>query len=300
MKFRLIYILIFLLGDISQAAGATLNLTLVMSEKSGAYLDFINAVNKRLVGQDVAVRVLDLGMQLPSSDLVVAVGMKAAATALQSCKAPVLVVFAPKEGYASLLTEQEAGMKDGGCMHSAIFLDQPVQRQFEFIRALFPRLRSVGILYSAMPKDISMMRAQAKMKSLELVEQAVPSQSALPSALKEVLVGSDVLLALPDPEIYNSSTIRNILLATYRNRVPLLGFSASYVKAGALAAIYTSPEQVADQTVSMVQGFMSIRMLPAARYSREFEISVNEQVARSLGLNIRSEAQLRQEIGKSQ
>jgi len=106
-----------------------------------------------------------------------------------------------------------------------------------------------------------------------------------------------VLLALPDAAIYNTSTIRNILLATYRNKVPLVGFSPGYVKAGALCAVYSTPAQIAAQSLAIIQDYAETRTLPAAHYAKEFEVSVNEQVARSLGLNIRSASQLRSEMG---
>jgi putative tryptophan/tyrosine transport system substrate-binding protein len=298
MIFRLIYTLLFLLVTMSQAGAATFSLTLVMSEKSGAYLEFFNALNKDLAGRDIAVSVADPGMPLPVSDLVVAVGIKAAASTLQSGKGPLLAVLVPKEGYTRLLAEHEIRLKAEGRMYSAIYLDQPVERQFAFIRALFPKIRSVGLLYSVPPPEIGLMRVQAKARSLELHEQAVAPGAALAVSLQDLLVSSDILLALPDAEIYNASTIRNILLATYRNRVPLVGFSSGYVKAGALAAIYSKPEQIADQAASVVLGFAEKHALPPAQHARDYELAVNEQVARSLGLNIRSESQLRAEIGK--
>jgi putative ABC transport system substrate-binding protein len=106
-----------------------------------------------------------------------------------------------------------------------------------------------------------------------------------------------VLLALPDAEIYNTVTIRNILLTTYRNKVPLIGFSPGYVKAGALCAVFSTPAQIAEQSLGIIQEYAETHTLPAAQYAKEFEVTVNEQVAHSLGLNIRSVSQLRREIG---
>jgi ABC-type uncharacterized transport system substrate-binding protein len=153
------------------------------------------------------------------------------------------------------------------------------------------------VLYSTPPKEINTLRMLAKARRLELNERSPGSASSLHASLQELMQGSDVLLALPDVEIYNTSTIRNILLATYRSKVPLIGFSPAYVRAGALCAVFSTPAQIASQSLAIIRDYAETRALPAPQYAKEFEVSVNEQVARSLGLNIKSAIQVRSEMG---
>jgi ABC-type uncharacterized transport system substrate-binding protein len=128
--------------------------------------------------------------------------------------------------------------------------------------------------------------------------QAVPSQNQLAGSLSALLAVSDVLLVLPDADIYRSDTIRNILLETYRQHVPMIGLSQNYVRAGALCAVYSTPVQIANQAAKVVTQFSDTRKLPDYQYPQEFEVAVNTQVARSLGLTIKSAEQLRMEIGE--
>ena len=72
-------------------------------------------------------------------------------------------------------------------------------------------------------------------------------------ALTKVLASADVILAMPDPMIFNNGTIHNILLAAYREERPLIGFSPAYVRAGALAAVYSTPQQIAHQIAETIQ-----------------------------------------------
>lgn len=286
------------------ACALELKLTLMLSEHAGAYLEYGNALRSKLSNISVALSVIDAETPLPESDLVIAVGMKAATAAARGRPPALLAVLVPKEGFISLLNDFSAQVNAGANSFSAIFLDQPFKRQLDLIAALLPRVDSIGLLYSASPREINAMHMLATARRMELYEQSVnltsgSSASALYSALQELLYHSEVLLALPDAEIYNASTIRNILLATYRKRVPLIGLSAAYVKAGALAAVYSTPEQIALQSVGIINNFAEKHSLPSAQYAKEFEVSVNEQVARSLGLNIKSESQLRAEIGKA-
>jgi hypothetical protein len=54
----------------------------------------------------------------------------------------------------------------------------------------------------------------------------------------------DALLAVPDPLVFNSQTAANILAAAYRRRIPLIGFSPAYTRAGALVSLYSTPDQI--------------------------------------------------------
>jgi ABC-type uncharacterized transport system substrate-binding protein len=293
---RTVLIAAFLLS-FSCAYAGTLNLTLVLSESGGAYLEYSKALDAQLKGSDVKLRVIGVGTPLPESDLVIAAGMNAALSLARARPAAMLAVLVPAEGYRKLQNEFVSPANNAAGMLSAIYLDQPFRRQFELIATVLPDTKSVGVLYSTPPRELSSLRVLAKARNLELKERSTASANSLHAALQEILLGSDVLLALPDAEIYNTSTIRNVLLATYRSKVPLVGFSAAYVKAGALCAVYSTPAQIAAQSAAIIREFSVSRLLPSAQYAKDFEVSVNEQVARSLGLNIKSAIQVRSEMG---
>jgi hypothetical protein len=62
--------------------------------------------------------------------------------------------------------------------------------------------------------------------------------------------------------------------------------------------VYSTPVQIANQAAKVVTQFSDTRKLPDYQYPQEFEVAVNTQVARSLGLTIKSAEQLRMEIGE--
>jgi len=270
---------------------------MVLSEQGGAYQEYSSALNAKLAGKNIALTFTDAGNLPPDTDLVIAAGMKAALSVAQTRPAAMLAVLVPKEGFALLQNDFSQKAKTGANSLSAIYLDQPLKRQLDLIAAVLPKTGTIGVLYSTPPKELGALRNLAAARTLGLNERSVSSASNMHAALQELLISSDVLLALPDAEIYNASTIRNILLATYRNKVPLIGFSPGYVKAGALCAVYSTPEQIALQSLAIIQDYADKHLLPAAQYAKAFDVSVNEQVARSLGINIKSLSQIRSEIG---
>ncbi len=270
------------------------DITIVQSEDGGPYAEFSSALRTLLSNRELTHVVIDVAKPIPDSGLVIAVGMKAATVVAASDASAVLNVLIPKAGYEKLL--HDFPRRTGSHTFSAIFLDQPVQRQAHLIAAILPDKHKVGLLYSSPPEELAQLRKELAEHGLSLHEQAVDSALPLSKALQEILRSSEVLLALPDAAVYNSSTIRNILLATYRNGVPVIGFSPGYVKAGALCAVFSTPTQIATQAAALIRQFDDTHVLPAAQFPQEFEVMVNEQVVRSLGLQIKGVSVLHEEI----
>ena len=63
-----------------------------------------------------------------------------------------------------------------------------------------------------------------------------------------------------------------------------MAFSPAYVRAGALLSLYTTPSQIGVQAAAMAKTVVQGAPLPAPQYPLEYEVGVNEYVARSLGL----------------
>jgi len=270
------------------------SVTIVQSEEGGAYAEFSEALHKILSGRGITHAVIDAARPIPDSGLVIGVGMKAAAAVAGSNAPSVLNVLIPKTGHEKLL--RDFPRRAGSAAFSSILLDQPAYRQAQLIAAILPGKHNVGLLYSSPPENLAQLRQKLAEHGLRLHGQAVDPAFSLSGALQDGLRGSEALLALPDAAVYNSSTIRNILLAAYRSGVPLIGFSSGYVKAGALGAAFSTPAQIAAQAATLIRQFGDTHVLPAAQYPHEFEVMINEQVARSLGLPVRSASVLHDEI----
>jgi ABC-type uncharacterized transport system substrate-binding protein len=273
----------------SSVYAAPLRVHVVLSERGGAYQAFGDALREEFKSHPVILSVGEFEDAAVDADLNIAVGMRAA-NALVPLKKPVLNVFVPKASYDRLAKSANARNS------AAIYLDQPQERQLGLLVVALPRVKHVGILYTTPPPGLPSLRQFAIERHLVLHEKVVGPEHDLVDALDGVLEESEALLVLPDTDVYNAGTIRNILLTSYRKQVPLVGISPAYVKAGALCAIYSTPSQIAVQTADAIRQFAATAKLPPSQYPREFEVSVNMQVARSLDLPIKDAETLRDEI----
>jgi hypothetical protein len=289
---------IALLATVAQAE--TLNVILLLSDSAPPYRQFSAALGKTLAesGVDVAVSEAQADGQLrdggsAKTDLAVAVGAKATEFAFAGSGAPLLSIMVPKVGYEALL--ERHFRKTSAREVSAIYLDQPWDRQLDFIRAALPRHSVVGVLYSAdMP--IALPRLP---RGMAFNVKSVRSTETLFDALEHILGSSDVLLVVPDSEIYSSSNVRNILLTSYRHKVPLIGISQAYVNAGALGAVFSTPEQLAAQAGEAIVSFAKSRRLPEPQHPALFTIALNLQVARSLGIALDTPEAIRERMDRA-
>lgn len=268
-----------------------MRVTVLLSEPGGAYQAFGEALRSKLQAEKFELSIKRVGETLDDSGLYVGVGMKAASV-LASRDVPAVNVFVTKAGYDKLQSVPARTTP-----RSAIYLDQPMERQVALLVAALPGTRHVGVLYTSPPPELAGLRGLLADRNMRLHGQAVDAGHSLNDALESLLNESEVLFVLPDAEVYNPGTIRNILLTAYRKQVPLIGISQAYVKAGALCAVYTTPEQIAAQAASMIARYAESGRLPPVQYPSEFEVSVNAQVARSLDLRIKDADKLRDEVG---
>ncbi len=233
-------------------------------------------------------------------DLYLCLGTKATAQGiLLSQETPILSVFVPKLAFRSFET-LEGAISGRARQVSAIYIDQPFSRQIALAEALDDRRQRIGALLSAdMPSEESAFRAAAEHAHVPYSVLTVKGEDELFSKLNALLDDIDVLITVPDLRIYNRRTIKAILLSAYRRHVPLIGFSEAYVKAGAIAAVYSTPEQIARQAAEIILGLSKRRplILPPPSYPKYFSVATNRQVARSLDFRLPSDAALMRRLG---
>lgn len=185
----------------------------------------------------------------------------------------------------------------------AVVLDQPAARQVALLELALPDWRRVALL--AGPESGPAQRqltTAAKAAHFEVREATVSTERELFPALQSVLREPAVLIVTPDSRIFNGYTVQNVLLTAYRHRSPVLGFSAAYVRAGALLGLYSTPAQIGQQTADMILRLLDGQSLPPKQAPKAFEVAVNTNVARSLGIALDSAPSLtaalaRQEAG---
>lgn len=288
-----IWLLAGLLLGLVFPAHAQLDVAVVISQRGGAHAAFAQAFSRAAAG--LGHRVLDAGtpaeglddVALARADLVVASGDAALSAALRLNPRPTLAVMIGQARFDALR------MAHPDRPLSAFTLDQPAERQFRLLKAVLPDARRAGVLLGPERGDRVDLERAAAASGLDLFVRVIGDEAELIRGLEAVLRDSDSLIAVPDAMLSSPSAARSILLTSYRFQKPIVAFSRAYVDAGALAAIFTTPEQVAADLIAWLrlQKDESVQ-LPPPRGPASFDIAVNRQVARALGLSVADDAEL--------
>ena len=234
-------------------------------------------------------------------ELIVVIGTNATleVTSL-ALETPVISVAIPKSSYEEIKIryQQDTTIKRRGDF-SAIFLDQPVKRKLNLVKALLPEAKRVGVVLGpGTTKLENEIRSSSKGYDFELEVGRVQSEDNLIDTLDTVLDKSDVMLGFVDPVVFSRKSARNVLLTAYRWRVPLIGISPAYVKNGALASVHSTPEQIGKQLSEVLVQYLTEdkKEVPQADYTKYFSVSVNYQVAEALGIFAQPEDKLTQTL----
>lgn len=296
--FGLAFLCIMLYAFSGAALAAEPLVWVALSDAGGAHAEAAEAAEAEIertgAGQGDALIRPWRELSGPPPRLIIAVGGQALSGMLASGpRVPLLAVLVPEWAFQRSV----AGFNDRS--NSAVLLDQPPARQFAALRLALPDRRRVGVVFGPESRwqEPAYQRA-ATDAGLTLVVGRVSAPDDLARTLQRTLDDCDVLLAVADSVVFNNASVQNILTAAYRQRVPLVGFSPSYVKAGALLAVYSSPTQVGRQAGEMARVFLSGRPLQSPQAPHDFVVGINAEVARSLGVPLRpgDEAALVQQL----
>ncbi len=180
---------------------------------------------------------------------------------------------------------------------SAIFLEQPVERQLQLIKRALPSRHKLTVLLGSDSLALSdELSQQSKRQGMELRLINVDDDKVIDKLFGRELLSEDTLLLISDPQVVNRRTVKPLVLGSYRHGIPLVGYSHALVKAGALMAVHSSLPVLERQLLEVIQDYVARGKLAAPRYAAGFEVSVNYQLARALKLDLPSEASLQEQL----
>ena len=170
-------------------------------------------------------------------------------------------------------------------------MDQPPERQLALIKLIKPHTKDIGVIYSEQTTNqIRAIRQSASRTSFNIKPFLIAPDN-LGFKINGMAKSSDILLALADSAIYNTTTLPQILLTSYRYRTPVVGFSKGFVKAGAVAGVVSNLNQLATQLSESLLEFESGQPVVSngTIYPKYFDVISNRRVANSLDLRFPSD-----------
>lgn len=288
-----------LLSLVYQAPRASDGVTIAVAESHGAaaHKHALDGFIQQLATRRSDVRFLFLdkanlekdmtGADFESVDLIFTLGTTATMLAKDSIH-DVPIVF------ANVLDPLGNGiirsMASSGGNLTGVALDIPIETQFETMLSALPDMHTIGVLYDPRENNAIVATASRVAQDMGLILRACPvsSEKEIPGAIQDLQSEIDALWGIADRTVFSPNSRDFIILFTLRNKMPFMGFSAQFVKAGALLALYADSADIGRQSGDLAAQILNGTnptelhiMLP-----RRVNLAVNLRVAERMGVTL--------------
>jgi ABC-type uncharacterized transport system substrate-binding protein len=169
-----------------------------------------------------------------------------------------------------------------------IDVDVPLGAQLAAVRGLLPRASRAGIIRNPDRSRFSAeaLESQGRREGFTLVVADCDGPGHLLKVVGSLKGKVDFLLCLPDPDLYNAATIQPLVLAAIEDRLPIVGFSPAFVRAGAAVGVYPDYRALGRQAAEMVLRIERGESSGGEEYPSRLQVALNQRVIRLLGLNL--------------
>src|SRR5205814_7553131 len=138
----------------------------------------------------------------------------------------------------------------------------------------------VGVIFNRARTGYLVKQAEgvAREEGLQLVTKEITSPKEVTAALDALQDEVDALWIIPDETILAQAVVQQILLVSYRKKIPVLGVSERHARMGALLSLsFASSEDIGRQAGDIaraVRGGIAAAQLPYTT-ARTISIGVN-------------------------
>ncbi len=294
---QLISYLLLIVGAMVPLTVMAADMVVVVSGQAKPYHEANRAVRQQLRDEQVKVYTITLKQfthndaatqKVEQADSIIAIGTPAA-----------LAIHGRedlKSRMAYCMVSHMAGAKftEAGSFYGVTTV-VPLDVQVKWIKRVLPKARHVGMLHDA--KDASGRKLVEQLRATlpdgwKLTAVDVNRYQGIAAAIDALFDANvDVVWTQPDAKLYRMATVKALLLASLRQRVPVFGFSNQFVKAGALCGVAVMPkdqgQQVAQMAIEKLKQATKAaeRMQPA---KPRYKTAINLVVAERLNVKIPS------------
>ena len=166
-----------------------------------------------------------------------------------------------------------------------------IEEQFKGYQTILDSLQDLGVIYDPSKTGNIIESAETKVKDtgINLVKYEIKSSKMVSEALENVIGRIDALWLLPDSTVVTKKSFGLIKSTTLENKIPLLCTSDVFVKAGALAAVFSDYKYVGRQAAQLAKEILSQSALGSLGIVNpdKFNLAINSDTAEKLGLTLK-------------
>lgn len=196
-----------------------------------------------------------------------------------------LVTFGQRAGE---LFAREASSTMVSCMtvepmaRTSVVLQHTAEARMERVRRLLPRAATFGILVArdnGVEPEVREFQTAARRAGVKLVRHTVDLRRPLGPQLEQLSDRIDVLMATYDLRIFSAEHAQPIMLFSYRHRIPVIGVSDAWSRAGAILSFDWDYHDIGHQC-----GEHALRLMEAGSPPDKHIVETPRRIMYSLNL----------------
>jgi putative ABC transport system substrate-binding protein len=222
------------------------HVAVICSDSSLASLRSLKGISQSLEKADIPIEIVELNykaegaeniitkINLIKPDLAISVGSPSTIFIKDNFPdLPLIFSTVLNPGTSGIISKSDSSRSITGAS-----LDIPIDIQFQKFKMVYRKLKSLGVIYTEQTGAlIDEARTIAPELGLELVAIKIESDREVPKALDSLCRVVDGIWTIADDSIYTPQATKFMILVSLRNKKPIMGFSPSFVKSGALLGL---------------------------------------------------------------
>lgn len=189
---------------------------------------------------------------------------------------------------AALTANAEVLQKAGNA--TGVTIDFPEATQLAWMQKFLPEQKNIGVLFNPQKNasKVATLTQTVQEFGIRMVTQEVTTAKEVADAFSSLATDVTVLWGIADQTVFSPETTEDILLFSFRNRIPLIGPSPLWVKAGALYALDRDYRDIGLQCGEIAQKILQgtkISTLPPTT-PRKVSYTLNLKTAHHMKLSI--------------
>ncbi len=223
------------------------------------------------------------GIKARNPKAILAVGTRAAELSHKEIKDIPIV-------YCMVIGPEKLGISGNNI--AGVAMEVSSAKQISNFKSALPSLKNIGVVYD--PENSSQRVEEGRKASqnlgMKLTEKTVSSPKEVPDAFRDLVGTVDAIWLLPDTTVLTKASFNFILNTTMEKKIPLLAFSDSLVKGGALLSFSTDYRDVGKLAGRLVKKILSgVAPNTLSLASPEGELTLNLHIADFLGIKFKEE-----------
>jgi len=169
---------------------------------------------------------------------------------------------------------------------SIIKANQPAEKLLDTAKKTVTKEYRKNILLIISEDNKEAKEELKKIKKTEHVKIiTIKKDEVAAKKIEPELEGAAAIVAIYDRSIWSGNSARWILQRAYNYHVPVIGYSKTFLKAGAMASVYSSADQILQETENHILQWSKTGKLNNKINYPEYTIEINNHIAKALNFN---------------